>query len=112
MSVDCIFCKIIAREVPSEIIEETEDIIVIKDIKPQAPIHYLLIPKKHIKDITSFERTDCCYGSKMILMAQRLAQQNPQVAEFKFLINNGYKAGQRIFHVHAHFLAGSTFAEV
>ena len=108
---DCIFCKIIAREVPSQIIAETDDILVIQDRAPKAPIHYLILPKKHIKDISSFERSDCCYGSKMILMAQKLSQETPRAGDFKFLINNGYNAGQRVFHVHAHFLAGTEMAE-
>lgn len=108
---DCIFCKIIARQVPSTIIAETDDIIVIEDRAPKTPIHYLIIPKKHIKDIQSFERGDCCYGSKMMLMAQKLSQETPHASDFKFLINNGYNAGQRVFHIHAHFLAGTEMAE-
>lgn len=108
---DCIFCKIINGEMQSIIIDQTDDIIVIKDINPKTSIHYLIIPKKHIKDIQSFERGDCCYGSKMMMMAQRLSQKNDNAREFKFLINSGYNAGQRVFHVHAHFLAGERLPE-
>lgn len=103
---NCIFCKIIERQVPSAIIAESDDVIVIKDIAPKAPIHYLIIPKKHIKDIQSFERADCCSGSKMILMAQQLSKGLPGNGDFRFIVNSGPKAGQRVFHVHAHFIAG------
>ncbi len=108
---NCIFCKIIARQAPATIITETDDIIVIKDIAPKAAIHYLIIPKKHIKDVSSFERGDCCNGSKMLLMAQKLSQEVPGAQDFRFIINNGYGAGQRVFHVHAHFLAGAGLSE-
>lgn len=108
---DCIFCKIIARQILSTVIAENDDIIVIKDIHPKAPIHYLIMPKKHIKDIQSFERGDCCLGSKMLLMAQKLSQEIPEAADFKLVINSGYKAGQRVFHVHTHFLAGREMEE-
>ncbi|MGC2310974.1 MAG: HIT domain-containing protein [Candidatus Babeliaceae bacterium] len=111
MITDCIFCKIIARQLPSTIIDETDDILVIQDIHPKAAIHYLIMPKKHIKDIQSFEKGDCCYGSKMMRMAQHLSQKDSRAHDFKFLINNGYNAGQRVFHVHAHFLAGSLLPE-
>ena len=108
---DCIFCKIIAKEVPSSIVAETGDVLVIKDRAPKAPIHYLIMPKKHIKDIQSFERTDCCYGSKMIMMAQHLSKTVQDAEEFRLVVNSGHKAGQRVFHVHMHFLAGMEMAE-
>jgi histidine triad (HIT) family protein len=110
-SLNCIFCKIIAHEVPSEIITESDTIIVIQDIAPKASIHYLIIPKKHIKDLASLEYHDGYFGSEMLFMAKKLSHDIPQAADFKFLINNGYAAGQRVFHLHAHFLAGHTFGE-
>lgn len=108
---NCIFCAIIARQAPAKIIAETDDLIVIEDRASKAPIHYLIIPKKHIKDITSFERSDCCYGSKMFFMAQQLSKEHTKTQDFKLLINNGYNAGQRVFHVHMHFLAGANMSE-
>lgn len=102
---DCIFCKIINRQVPSQIVEETEDILVIKDISPKSSIHYLIIPKKHIKDLISFNSADFYLGSKVFAMAKELSKTE-YTKEFKLILNNGPKAGQQIFHIHAHFLAG------
>ena len=107
----CIFCSIIARTVPAHIIAETEDILVIQDIAPKASIHYLIIPKKHIKDVQSFGPGDCCLAGKIIKMAQKLSLDIPGAQDFRLVFNNGYNAGQRVFHVHAHFLAGSQIAE-
>ena len=111
MKPDCIFCAIIAGQAPAEIVTETDDILVVKDIAPKAPIHYLIIPKHHYKDIQSFSPTDCCLAGKMIKMAQRLSNEIEEAQDFRLVINNGYNAGQRIFHVHAHFLAGTVIAE-
>ncbi|HVX00643.1 MAG TPA: HIT domain-containing protein [Candidatus Babeliaceae bacterium] len=109
---DCIFCKIIRREAPATIMGENDDIIAIKDINPKAPIHFLIIPKKHIKDINSLELDDYKIVPQLIFAAQKMAQDIPEAYNFKFLINNGYSAGQRVFHLHAHFLAGQTFSEL
>lgn len=114
MHQDCVFCKIIAREIPATIIEETDQLIVIQDLNPKAKIHYLIIPKKHIIDIQSFEKADCCIGSKMFFMAQALSQKIAEQlgsGDFRFQINSGIKAGQRVFHLHAHILAGSIQSE-
>lgn len=101
-----IFQKIINREIPAEIIEETEKLIVIKDISPQAPIHLLIIPKKNFENISKMEIGDEDFGKEIFLMAKNLSKKLKNAEEFKLLINNGYKAGQRIFHLHAHFMAG------
>ncbi len=101
-----IFSKIIAREVSAEIVAENESVIVIKDINPKTPIHLLIIPKKEIRDIQSFAPDDFVYAQAIFAMAQELSRTVPGAEEFRLQINSGYKAGQRVFHVHAHFLAG------
>ena len=107
----CIFCKIIAKEIPSTIIAENDQIIVIKDINPKAPIHYLIIPKKHISDITGFDDSDVNLAGSMVLMAKQIAAGLPGSRAFKLLVNNGPDAGQCVFHVHFHLLAGKKMSD-
>lgn len=101
---NCIFCKIIARQIPSTIVAENDEIIVIKDINPKAPIHNLIIPKKHIPDIQSFTPEDMPLSQSMIAMAQELHKKDKQ--DFRFVVNSGKNAGQVVFHVHMHYLSG------
>ncbi|MBA3953989.1 HIT domain-containing protein [Candidatus Dependentiae bacterium] len=108
---DCVFCAIIAGTIPATIIAQNDDILVIQDIAPKATIHYLILPKKHIKDVQSFGPRDCCIAGKMFKMAQQLSQEDPHAHEFRLLINSGYTVGQRVFHLHAHFLAGAIISE-
>lgn len=108
---DCIFCRIISQEIPSKIIRETESVIVLKDIAPKAPIHFLIIPKKHIKDLVSCDQQDQSTLSEILMMSQTISKEIHEAASFKLLVNNGHSAGQRVFHLHFHFLAGKTFSE-
>lgn len=109
---NCIFCKIIARQLPSKIIAETQDIIVIDNIAPKTPIHYLIIPKKHVADINGFNENDITLAGEMVLMAKRLSEDLPQDAQhFRLSVNNGAGAGQVVFHLHFHFLAGMKFSD-
>jgi len=105
---DCVFCKIIAGEIPAERIEETDNLIVIQDRAPKATIHYLIIPKKHYEDLMAVD--ECCLDAEMIAMARKLAKK-PGTESFRLMINNGYAAGQRVFHLHLHFLSGSNLSE-
>jgi histidine triad (HIT) family protein len=105
----CIFCKIISVQLPASIVAQTEDMIVIKDLHPKAPIHYLIIPKKHIENIQALKPEDKPLMADMIFMAQRLSSENLQAQNFKLLSNNGRDAGQHVFHLHLHFLAGMHF---
>ncbi|HJM68441.1 MAG TPA: histidine triad nucleotide-binding protein [Candidatus Babeliales bacterium] len=102
---DCIFCKIIAGDIPSKPILETDDIIVLEDIAPKAPIHYLIIPKKHVVDVRAFESDEQNLAGNMLFAAQTLSKQEGDIP-FRLLVNNGHEAGQRVFHLHMHFLAG------
>lgn len=111
-SINCIFCKIIAHQVPSKVIAETKDIIVIDNIAPKTPIHYLIIPKKHISDINALTQEDITLVGEMVLMAKTLSEKLPLGSQhFRLSVNNGTGAGQSVFHLHLHFLAGKTFLE-
>ncbi len=105
MHVNCVFCKIIAREIPATIIAENDAVIVIKDIYPQAPIHYLIIPKMHIVDMSELPADKGKVAAALLMMAQELSQL-PGCKQFKLQNNNGPRAGQVVFHIHIHFLAG------
>ncbi len=106
---NCIFCKIISGQIPSKIIYQTNHSIVLQDIAPQAPIHYLIIPKNHVQDLVS------CIDSDVMLdlmsIPAMLAEQLGENTAFKLFTNNGHAAGQRVFHLHFHFLSGKTFSE-
>ena len=103
---DCIFCKIIHQIIPAKLIAQTDDLVVIADIAPKAKIHYLIIPKKHVPDLLAINSTeDLQIGSAIFLMAQELAK-NLNIKDFRLINNNGLGAGQSVFHLHFHFLAG------
>ncbi|MFZ5954018.1 MAG: HIT domain-containing protein [Candidatus Dependentiae bacterium] len=104
MKNSCIFCKIIQKSLPSQIVAETDDILVIKDIAPKAPIHYLLLPKKHLKDLRELTPDDSKLAGNLLLMAALLAEK--ENTGFRLVVNNGEDAGQIVFHAHVHFLAG------
>lgn len=107
--VSCIFCKIIAGVIPAKRIQETADLIVISDISPQAPIHYLIIPKKHINNLQSCTPEDQLLLGSIFLMAQKLSDELIGTKEFRLVSNNGASVGQSVFHIHIHFLAGKAF---
>lgn len=103
---NCIFCKIIRGELASKVITENNDLIVIRDIAPKAPIHYLIIPKKHIQDVQQMQASDMFYAESMFAMAQQLSKTIPEARDFKLHINSGKNAGQIVMHLHVHFTAG------
>ena len=107
----CIFCKIIAKQIPATLIAENDQLIVIKDINPKAPIHYLIIPKKHLADVTEFQSDDVSLAGAMLLMAKELSFQLSGSKAFKLIVNNGADVGQSVFHCHMHFLAGKKMAD-
>jgi histidine triad (HIT) family protein len=107
-----IFKKIIEKEVSAEVVYENESLIVIKDIHPQAPIHLLIIPKKEIANLQAMEKKDLNILQEVALTAQKLAQKFQCEDGYRLLTNNGEKAGQTVFHLHFHFLAGRTLGDL
>lgn len=111
MLANCIFCKIIAKQIPSKIIAENDDILVIQDIAPKAPVHYLIMPKRHIHDVKSMDESNEYLAGKMLLMAKELGNKLSSSGAFRLITNNGSDAGQSVFHLHFHFLSGSKFTD-
>ncbi len=101
----CLFCKIIQGTIKSTRIYENDHVIVIQDIHPKAPIHYLIIPKHHTKNISTLTDQDQAYGWAMLTAAQHLGQMS-SITAYNLIINNGTQAGQSIAHLHMHFLSG------
>ena len=99
---DCIFCKIVNKEIPAEIVLETDTCIAFKDINPVAPIHYLVIPKKHFASLAELDKET---AGDMTLAIQELTKKLG-IEDFRTIFNTGAKAGQTVFHVHAHVIAG------
>ncbi len=107
MSNDCLFCKIINREIPTEFLYEDENYVVFKDINPAAPVHLLLIPKKHIRSINDITWDDEKLISGLFLIAKDMAKsQGVNESGYKLLFNVEKGGGQEIFHVHLHLIGG------
>jgi histidine triad (HIT) family protein len=98
---DCVFCKIINKEEPTEMVYENDNFIVIKDINPSAPVHLLIIPKKHIKSLIEIKSEDKELMGEMILIAQKVAQDK-NLKNYRLRINTGKGAGQIVDHIHMH----------
>jgi histidine triad (HIT) family protein len=104
--IDCIFCKIVAGEIPAKKIHEDDETLAFWDVAPQAPKHFLVIPKKHIADAVAMASEDEELMGKIIGHGTRLAQEHGIGSDFRVVINNGAGAGQTVFHLHVHFLGG------
>ncbi|MCM8824564.1 MAG: histidine triad nucleotide-binding protein [Candidatus Omnitrophica bacterium] len=103
----CVFCDISVGKVPAKKVYEDDEIIAFHDINPQSPVHILLIPRKHIINLTYIEQTDARLLSKMIMTATILAKKH-NIAEtgFRLVINTNRYAGQSVDHLHIHILGG------
>jgi len=101
-----IFEKIIDNELPSEKVFENERLVAIKDIAPIAPVHILIIPKKHFSNLTQVTKQDEALLSEVMLVAIQLAKQFNIEDGFRLLTNNGSSAGQTVFHLHFHLIGG------
>jgi len=109
----CIFCQIVKKEIPSDFLFEDESLIAIKDIKPSAPVHILIVPKKHIESVNEIEETDVELIGRMIYRAKILAgEQGVADSGFKLIFNCGDDGGQVIGHLHLHLLGGKKLSSV
>ena len=113
MSIDpnCIFCKIIEKKIPSKIVYEDDFVMAFEDVNPQAPLHTLVVPKKHIPDIHSMVEADRELIGHLFFAAGKIASEKRLEAKgYRMVINNGPGAGQTVFHIHLHILSGRHFS--
>ncbi|MFH1996073.1 MAG: histidine triad nucleotide-binding protein [Candidatus Omnitrophota bacterium] len=107
---DCVFCKIVKKEIPSKIAYEDNKILAFEDAHPQAPIHILVIPKHHIEKLSDISEESMRIFGKLILTANMLAKAKGALdSGYRVVINCGKNAGQEVFHLHVHLLAGKVF---
>jgi len=104
---DCLFCKIVTGDIPAERVAESARTIAFRDINPQAPTHVLVIPRDHYPDLAALAAADCSLLAEMAAQAHQVAAAEGIAADgYRVVFNTGPRAGQTVFHVHAHVLGG------
>ena len=103
---DCLFCRIARGEIPAAKVYEDDEVLAFKDIHPKAPVHFLIIPKKHIQSLAHAEPEDNALLGKMLGLTRKLAMQEGAVNGFRVIINTGRDGGQEVDHLHIHVLGG------
>ena len=103
---DCLFCKIVRREIPAALLFENDDVLAFNDINAQAPSHVLVIPKRHVTSLDDLGDSDGGLAGALLLGAQRAARERGLAAGYRTVINTGGDAGQSVAHVHVHVLGG------
>jgi histidine triad (HIT) family protein len=101
---DCLFCKIVAGEIPARKLYEDDLLVAFHDIAPQAPVHFLLIPKQHIATVDQLEESDVPLAGHLLYTAQRLAIEQGCDAGFRLVMNCNELGGQTVYHIHMHVL--------
>ena len=107
---DCLFCKIINKEIPAEFVYENESVVAFKDINPKAPVHILVVPKKHIATFNDLDPEDAELYGKLVEAIQQITKDfNIADSGYRVLVNVNKEGGQVIFHLHVHILGGKLF---
>ena len=106
---DCLFCNIVKGQIPSEKVYEDNDVYAFKDVNPEAPVHILIIPKRHIKSVDELEETDKELVGHIFLVAKKLAKEHKLENGYRLVSNIGEEGGQSVKHLHFHLLGGRSF---
>ncbi len=107
MASDCLFCKIVSGDIPSEFLYEDDDLVVFRDIKPHAPVHLLLVPKRHIRGINDLKPEDDAVIAALFKAAKQMAkEEGVDQSGYKLMFNVEKGGGQVIFHLHLHLFGG------
>ena len=112
MEMDCIFCQIVAGKLPGEIIYQDEEVIAFRDINPQAPIHLIIIPKRHIPSLTHLSEGEAQLMGHMVNIANQLAKREGIFESgYRLVVNCGKEGGQVVPHLHLHLLGGRKLSD-
>ena len=108
MGTNCLFCRIVAGEIPATIVRETATTIAFRDIDPKAPTHVLIVPKEHYADVVTLAEGDPGLAADVLATAAVVAEEEGLLVDgFRLMFNTGRHGGQEVFHVHAHLLGGA-----
>jgi len=103
---DCLFCRIVAGEIPSDRVHEDDEVIAFRDIAPQAPTHVLIIPRRHVADLHDLTDADAALLGSLFGAARRIADDEGLERGYRIVSNVGAESGQSVFHLHLHLLGG------
>jgi histidine triad (HIT) family protein len=103
---DCIFCKIVAGEIPCRKVYEDDDMLAFQDINPVAPVHFMIVPKKHIDSMAHVSEADAPILGRMMAKAGRLAKEQGSPDGFRTIVNTGRIGRQDVYHLHIHIIGG------
>lgn len=106
---DCLFCRIVAGEIPADVVHADDDLIAFRDIAPKAPVHVLVIPRKHVASLAEAGEEDEALLGRLLAAAGDIARQLGVGDAFRVAVNSGSGAGQSVFHLHLHVLGGRPF---
>jgi histidine triad (HIT) family protein len=104
---DCIFCRIVAGEIPASVVAQTDAVIAFRDVAPQAPVHVLVVPKLHVPNVAALAAEAPGVLAEMAAVAQQVADAECG-GEYRWIFNTGAAAGQTVFHAHGHVMNGGT----
>lgn len=107
---DCLFCRIVAGEIPSDRVHEDDDVIAFRDIAPRAPTHVLVIPRRHIPDAHALTESDADLLAKLFTVVREVAEAEGLEKGYRVVTNVGPESGQTVFHLHLHLLGGRPMA--
>ena len=112
MDPNCIFCRIVAGEIPSQRVYEDDTVIAFRDIHPQAPVHVLVVPRQHVESLSDLEESHAGLAGRTLVAVPKVAQAAGGLEEgFRLIVNTGAAAGQTVPHLHLHILGGRRFGE-
>ena len=108
---NCIFCRIVAGEIPSKFVYQDEQCVAFEDVNPQAPVHALVIPRAHVESLKGFQTSDTALMGALLQACREVARiKGVSDSGFRIVANTGSSAGQTVFHMHFHVLGGRSFA--
>jgi len=105
---DCLFCKIAAGEIPADVVYEDDEILAFRDIAPQAPVHVLVVPRRHIAGPAAVGEAEAGLAGRLMAVAAEVARREGVGEHFRLVVAHGAEAGQTVFHLHLHVLGGRT----
>jgi histidine triad (HIT) family protein len=108
---ECLFCNIVAGKIPGDVVYQDESVLAFKDIHPKAPVHVLIVPKKHITSLVEIKSDELPLAAHMLEVANKIAKQLGVGKGYKLVINTGADGGQVIMHLHMHLLGGKHFSD-